>query len=81
MNRNFGIKYTLKECSDQNGCLRVKFETEKEFQNLQHEPYIRHIMEDKIDFSIMDRFFTSVILCPWLDFGLPPRFPQVLWYN
>jgi len=23
-------------------------------------------------------FFTLAILCPWLDFGLSPRFPQVL---
>jgi len=23
--------------------------------------------------------FLSAIVCPWLDFGLPPRFPQVVW--
>ena len=24
-------------------------------------------------------FFLSAIVCPWLDFGLPPRCPQVVW--
>ena len=24
-------------------------------------------------------FYLGHILCPWLDFGLPPQFPQVLW--
>jgi len=23
--------------------------------------------------------FTPAIICPWLDFGLPPRAPQVVW--
>ena len=24
-------------------------------------------------------YFLSAIVCPWLDFGLPPRCPQVVW--
>jgi len=24
-------------------------------------------------------FFLSAIVCPWLNFGLPPRCPQVVW--
>ena len=24
-------------------------------------------------------FFLSAIICPWLNFGLPPRCPQVVW--
>ena len=26
-----------------------------------------------------DFFFLSAIVCPWLNFGLPPRCPQVVW--
>ena len=29
--------------------------------------------------SLTNCFFTSSIACPSLDFGLPPRYPQVVW--
>jgi len=28
---------------------------------------------------VRECFFLSTIVCPWLNFGLPPRCPQVVW--
>jgi len=28
---------------------------------------------------MVGHFFSIAIVCPWLDFGLPPRCPLVVW--
>ena len=30
-------------------------------------------------YAMYNIFYLSAFVCPWLDFGLPPRRPQVVW--